>query len=137
MKVQIFISFLCLVIYEHISRVNNLYPVAPVLNKIADWLCQTWYRIGELITRISAFIEYLNIEEIHKTVQSLIEPLLEIFFSWTNIIKGYVETSFTYAHPGVVFLGTVLLLVALDQSIAYWRKRRSFFGTIILIIRGD
>ncbi len=57
MKVQIFISFLCLVIYEHISRVNNLYPIAPILKKIADWLSQTWYRVGELIARLSAFIE--------------------------------------------------------------------------------
>ncbi len=70
-------------------------------------------------------------------MQSLIMPLIEIFISWTHIIKGYVETSITYAHPGVVLLGSVLLLVTLDQSVAYWRKKRSFIGTIILIIRGD
>jgi hypothetical protein len=138
MKIQVIIGLILLFVYEHISRINNLYPLAPHLRRLAHWFTDSWYRFGQFLSHLSAFLEHLHLEEVSQTLVSLIHPVVEILLSWTNVIKGYIVETFShYPHPGMIILGSILLIFALDLLIATLRSKPMFIKKFRDLLMGN
>lgn len=138
MKLQLILGLILLFVYEHISRINNLYPLAPYLRRLAHWFTDSWYRLGQFLCHLSAFLEHLHLEEVAQTLVSLIHPMVEIVLSWSNLIKGYIEETFRfYPHPGLIILGSLLLIFALDLLIATLRRKPMFIKKFRDLLTGD
>lgn len=131
MKFQFFIGLLILFVYEHISRINNWYPISSYLVQLSKILENAWYQIGQMFSKLSSFLEYLHLEEVQKTLVSLVDPLVAIFFSWTHGILGYIDTILLSAHPQLIVFGSLLLLLVIDALIGLCRKNGSLVQRII------
>lgn len=130
MKFQFFIGLLILFVYEHISRINNWYPISSHLVQLSKILENAWYQIGQTFSKLSSFLDYLHLEEVQKTLVSLIEPMVAIFFSWTHGIAGYIDSIFLSAHPQLIGFGSLLLLIVIDALIGLCRQNGSLVQRI-------
>ena len=66
--------------------------------------------IGIQLARLSSFLEYLKFFELWQSAWAIIEPLIQLVASPTWILWGYLKRIQTYAHPVIVWMGSLLLV---------------------------
>jgi hypothetical protein len=89
-------------VFEHTARLHGWWRFSIALQWIADWSYELFLKLGRLVSHLSAFLNYIDMEEVIKTVQSLLLPLWEIFISPGAFLYGYAKVAWTevivYSH---------------------------------------
>lgn len=113
LRVNILIGVVAAFIYEHTARLNDWWRFSLLLNWLADQFVDLFYRCGRILSELSAFLTYIDLEQVLITAETLIRPLWRLFLSPGQLLIGYVKTAWEYAHPLWVYWGSGLIIAAL------------------------
>lgn len=107
-------AFVLLVSIEHAGRMNKWAWRPSVQILAAAVHCKIWaMAAGRVLARLSAFLDWLRLNELLLTVLVLVWSVLRLVTSFWWVLDGYLETSKVYQHPEIVLLGSVALVAAL------------------------
>jgi hypothetical protein len=76
-------------VYEHTARLHSWWRFSIALQWIADWSYEGFLKLGRLVAHLSAFLNFIDMEEVVKTLQSLLLPLWELIISPYGFFYGY------------------------------------------------
>lgn len=115
------VLFVGTVALQHIANVNQ-WRTRPSdwITTAATWSQNKFWQFGKFICWLCSFLFYLHLEGLPKAIFDVTEPGLKLLFSWWWTIKGYVETSITYSHPGAIYIGGGII-IAVIGGIIHWR----------------
>jgi hypothetical protein len=82
-----------------------------MFNFIADWSEYIFAQIGMQFARISSFMLYIKFEELFVTLEDLITPIVSIFASPIQFVKGYLDAAHEYQYPIMITVGSIVLIV--------------------------
>lgn len=88
----------------------------------ANWLEFLWEQAGRWAAWCSGFLDWLEWKDIVRTFNDIQHPITEMLLSPFQFICGYVAESRLYQHPAVVYVGGLMLLVAIAGVL--WRYTR-------------
>ena len=122
-----------LVLWEHAGRVlkSNFKPSIAINSTIEP--LQNWFEyIGESFARISSYLHWLKLDELATTLKDLFIPIVKIFTAPVFGIKGYLTYTWkNFNNPYIIYIGSILLIIASITSFYYFRQYIPF-GDIII-----
>lgn len=123
--------FLTVFLWEHVGRINNV-DIRPsvALNWLSEKSEDFFRFLGFLWAKLSSFLSWLDFEEMFRTLQDLIKPLISIYTSPLMMIKGYTTTLREYDNWYMLIIGS-LMIIAISAYIAYTYVPKSFHTTCI------
>jgi hypothetical protein len=115
--IGIFVAF----VYEHVARLNGLWRMAVPLAWMAERAKDFCFELGRLLARLSSYLNYIDFDEVMITLDSLVHPIWNLCVSPLEMLVGYAQTAWEYAHPSWVYWGSGVLIVA---TYALWYRFR-------------
>lgn len=115
------------VLYEHFGRLYAVrYRPTYFINYVATQMRRVFRAIGRAIAILSAFVEWLRLDELARTLCDLVEAVWGVLTSWFEVVRGYVSAIVEYEwNPLYVNIGSILILGTLSYA-ALWTLRQTY-----------
>lgn len=97
--------------WEHIARTrrSNLKPSVG-FNWVVPKVRGFFYKIGSGLSYMSSFLTYIQLGELGQTAHDLFLPVVQIFGSPFEVLRGYWDTAEKYKYPIIIVLGSLVLV---------------------------
>ena len=111
-KICTFVSSI-IFIYEHLARKQNIrYRPSTFFNFIAVYSIKFWNKLGKLFAIMSSFLTAIDIDELYKTYNDIVVPIVYTISSPMYFIYGYIEKCNSYVRrEWLVPLGSAFILL--------------------------
>lgn len=129
-----------LVLWEHAGRILGFYKPSFLFTTFATWAKDFWGWLGGWYATLSAFLDWLKLDELWTSITDLFKPLLELVFSWFYFFKSYVEVAATYSSPILVVIGSLIILAILGWALNHWNlwpewlKTNTSWGAFVVAV---
>lgn len=113
--------FLLATFAEYIGRVWEFpFKLTDGLDVIIFYLRKFFKKVGEVFAQISSFYIRLRLQELFLSAWAVWVRCGRLLSSPTYAIFGYLQASFTYAYPILVYGGTATIVAGLGSILLYY-----------------